>query len=332
MAADLRALKRTIRWVVLAAISVLAVVFVRRLDPARALAVIATANPWWLLAAMSANATIRVGTRVLRTRSLLSVLPGAVPLRELVHFVYGAMALGYIISPIAGSAARVFALQRHGVASESVVAVQLWEKVISGCALACFAGPMLARDTPAAVHYSLLVTTLLGSLGFVATVVIIAAFRHVTRVHATPTTRGRRWFFALGRSLALLNDPRTLVSAFVWSALSELSDIAMLALVVHALGLPVDPAACVLAFIVVNVGSALPSTPGQLGVFEATTAWALVAAGVPPERALACGILYHLVHVVPVFLIGLPSLLRIRVEQREHELARSRELAAQTTP
>jgi uncharacterized protein (TIRG00374 family) len=262
---------------------------------------------------------------------LLSVLPGAVPARELVHFVYGAMALGYIISPIAGSAARVFALQRHGVPSESVVAVQLWEKVIAGCALAVFAGPMLALDTPPQVHYSLLVATLLGSIGFVVTVLLVAGFRRFTRDRAVPATRGRRWLFSLVRSLALLNDRRTLVRAFVWSALSELSDVAMLALVMYALHVPVDPAACVLAFIVVNVGSALPSTPGQLGVFEATAAGALVMAGISPERALACGILYHLVHVVPVFLIGLPSLVRIRGEQRE-EAARSRELAAQTTP
>jgi uncharacterized membrane protein YbhN (UPF0104 family) len=210
--------------------------------------------------------------------------------------------------------------------------VQLWEKVIAGCALALFAGPMLALDTSPQVHYALLVATLLGSLGFVVTIVLVAGFRYFTRARATPVSRGRRWLFALGRSLALLHDRRTLARAFVWSALSELSDVAMLALVMLALGVPFDPAACVLAFIVVNVGSALPSTPGQLGVFEATAAWALVTAGVPPERALACGILYHLVHVVPVFVIGLPSLLRIRLERREAELARSRELAAQATP
>jgi uncharacterized protein (TIRG00374 family) len=101
----------------------------------------------------------------------------------------------------------------------------------------------------------------------------------------------------------------------VWSTLSELCDIAMLALVLHALGLPVELGACVLAFVVMSVSTVLPSTPGQLGVFEATTAWALVAAGVPSESALAAGFLYHLVHVIPVFVVGLPSLLRIRASR-----------------
>ena len=329
MIVDRRTRKRVLRWVVIVAIGVLAVVFVRRLDPARALEVIATADVWSVIAAMLVNATLRVGTRVLRTRSLLSLLPGAVPLRQLAQFVYGSMALGYIVSPIAGSAARVFALQYHGVPSEAVVAVGLWEKVVTGATLAMFSGVMLVRETPPEAHYSLLVATLLGSIGLAVAILAATVFRHLTRHHATPTTRARRWLFSLGRSLAQLNDARTLVRTFVWSTLSELCDVAMLGLVMHALGLPVDPVACVLAFVVMNMSTVLPSTPGQLGVFEATTAWALAATGVAPERALACGILYHLVHVVPVFIVGLPSLLRIRVEKREDDIKRSRELPVQ---
>ena len=324
-----RKVKRVLHWVVIAAISALAVVFVRRLDPERALAVIATTNVWWVLAAMLVNATLRVGTRVMRTRSLLAMLPGAVPLRQLAQFVYGSMALGYIVSPVAGSAARVFALQHHGVPSEAVVAVGLWEKVVTAATIGMFAGGMLMRDTPSAAHYSLLVATLLGSVALAVAIAAATVFRHITRHQATPTTRVRRWLFSLGRSLAQLNDARTLLRCFVWSTLSELCDIAMLALVMHALGLPIDPVACVLAFVVMNISTVLPSTPGQLGVFEATTAWALVAADVPSDQALACGFLYHLVHVVPVFIVGLPSLLRIRIERREDEIRRSRQLPAQ---
>ena len=329
MSVNRRTLKRVLRWVAIAAIGVFAVLFVRRLDPERAFGAIAGANIWWLLAAMLVNATLRVGTRVLRTRSLLSVLPGAVPLRQLAQFVYGSMALGYIVSPVAGSAARVFALQHHGVPSEAVIAVGLWEKVITGATLAVFSGVMLLRETPPEAHYSLLVATLLGSVGLAVAILAATVFRYLTRHHAAPTTRVRRWLFSLGRSLAQLNDAKTLARTFVWSTLSEMCDVVMIGLVMHALGLPIDPVACVLAFVIMNISTVLPSTPGQLGVFEATTAWALVMTGVESDRALACGILYHLVHVVPVFVIGLPSLLRIRVERREDEIRRSRQLPAQ---
>lgn len=327
---DRRALKRWLRWGAMLVVGVFAVIFVRRLDPASALDVIESASIGWLLLAMLVNATLRVGTRVLRTRSLLSKMPGRVPFRELAAFVYGSMALGYVVSPVAGSAARVFALQHHGVPSESVVAVSLWEKVVTGCSIGLLAGAMLVRDNTPEVHYALLVATLLGVIGFAVAIAATMAFRFVSRRHAPPpTSRVRRWLFKLGSSLATLTDSRVLLGTFLWSTLSELFDIGMLALVMHALRLPVDLAACVLAFVVMNVSTVLPSTPGQLGVFEATTAWALVAAGIPSECALAAGILYHLVHVVPVFLVGLPSLLRIRTERREDEIARSRQLPVQ---
>ncbi|HEY4059279.1 MAG TPA: lysylphosphatidylglycerol synthase transmembrane domain-containing protein [Kofleriaceae bacterium] len=314
-----KTLKRVIRWVLIIGVSVLAVQFVRKLDPAKAMAVVADASVGWIALAMGVNAVLRVGTRVLRTRSLLKPLPGDVPLRELAHFIYGAMALGYIVSPVAGSAARVFALQHHGVSSESLVAVQLWEKIISGCAFAVFSAPMLLLDTPSQVHYALLACTLAGSIGFVVALVAMAGVKRYTRARVEPTGKIKRWLFSMGKSLALLHSPKTLASTFVWSALSELSDVGMLALALHAVGAPVNLAACVLAFIVVNVGSAVPSTPGQLGVFEATTAWGLTAAGVADEKALAVGLIYHLIHIVPVLLIGLPSLLRIRREQKAEE-------------
>ncbi|HEY4181309.1 MAG TPA: lysylphosphatidylglycerol synthase transmembrane domain-containing protein [Kofleriaceae bacterium] len=308
--------KRAIRIVLIIAVSALAVLFVRKLKPEEAMRVMADASIGWIVLAMLTNAVLRVGTRVMRTRSLLKPLPGNVPLRELAHFIYGAMALGYIVSPVAGSAARVFALQHHGVSSESLVAVQLWEKIISGCAFALFSAPMLLLDTPPRVHYILLVATLAGSIGFVVALVAMSGVRKYTQDRVEPTGKIKRWLFSMGKSLALLHSPKTLASTFVWSALSELSDVAMLAMALHAVGAPVSMAACVLAFIVVNVGSAVPSTPGQLGVFEATTAWGLTVAGVADEKALAAGILYHLIHIVPVFLIGLPSLLRMRREQK----------------
>jgi uncharacterized protein (TIRG00374 family) len=305
--------RRWVRWIVMLVVGGFAVYFVYRLDPARALDAIAAASFGWVLLAMLVNATLRVGTRILRTRSLLSKMPGRVPLRELAAFVYGSMALGYVVSPVAGSAARVFALQQHGVPTESVVAVSLWEKVVTGGSIALISGAMLVRDNAPEVHYALLVATLLGAGGLVVAITATAAFRYVTRHPAPPpTSRVRRWLLSLGHSLATLSDGRVLLASFVWSTLSELCDIAMLVLVMHALGLPVDLGACVLAFVVMNVSTVLPSTPGQLGVFEAATAWAFVASGIASERALAAGFLYHLVHVVPVFVVGLPSLLRIR--------------------
>jgi uncharacterized membrane protein YbhN (UPF0104 family) len=307
---------RVNRWVRALAIALViaaAVVFVYRLDPARAAAVLAGASAPWVVLAIALNGVVRLGTRVLRSRALLVVLPGQVALYELARVIYGSVALGYLTSPIAGSAARVIALQRRGVPSESVVAAQLWEKVLTGCALAGFAAPLLLRDTPAAVHYALLVAALLGSAGAVAAVLVVAGFRRFERRGgAAPRAGVRRWLFELGRSLSRLHDLRVLLRALAWSVISELSDVIMLGLALRALGAPIDPAACVLGYIAVNAGSAVPTTPGQLGVFEAATAWALIATGVPASTALAAGLLYHVSHVVPALALGLPSLSSVR--------------------
>lgn len=312
-------LKRWVRPALIVVATAASILFVRSLDPAQLLDVLATANVWWVLVAMLVNAVLRIGTRVMRTHTALSVFGARVPWRELVHFIYGAVALGYLTSPIAGSAARVLALRRHGVPADAMVAVQLWEKTITGCALVVFAAPMLVLyDLPAAARSALIVAAALGSIGLAVAIVAVAGFRALERRVADPP-RGRikLWLFGLGRALAQLHDVRVLARVFVWSALSELCDVIMLGLALHALGAPVAPAACVLGFIALNVGSAVPSTPGQLGVFEATTAWALTTMSVPPSTALATGVLYHLIHAVPVLVVGLPSLLRIRVEERE---------------
>lgn len=309
-------LKRFIRPILIVAVTLASIIFVRSLHPAQMLDVLVTANIAWVAVAMLINATLRMGTRVMRTRTLVNVFGADVPMRELAHFIYGAVALGYLTSPIAGSAARVLALKRHGVSADAMVAVQLWEKTIAGCVLAVFAASMLLFDVPASAHKALIIAAVLGFAGVTTAVIAVAGFRFFERRVAEPTGRIRRWLFDLGRALSRLHDIRVLAQVFVWSALSELCDVIMLALTLHALGQPAAPAACVLGFIALNVGSAVPSTPGQLGVFEATVAWALTAMGVPPSAALAAGVLYHLVHALPVLVVGLPSLLRIRGEQR----------------
>lgn len=321
MGAPPRRLARLTPWIrpLLIAVGVgFAVVFARRLDLTAALAALARADPRWVAVAMLLNGVVRLGTRVMRTRALLSALPGEVPFGDLAHLIYGSVALGYVVSPIAGSAARVFALQRHGVSTESMVAVQLWEKMIAGCALAAFAGPLLLAATPAAVHYPLVIATVIGALGPVLAISIVAGVRRRERGAAgEPTGKVGRWLLALGRALARLHDGRVVARAFAWSLLSELSDVGMLALALHALDLPVEPAACVLGYIAVNLSSAVPSTPGQLGVFEGAAAWALIASGLSAEHAIAGAVLYHLIHLAPVLLLGTPSLLRLRAARRD---------------
>jgi uncharacterized membrane protein YbhN (UPF0104 family) len=58
----------------------------------------------------------------------------------------------------------------------------------------------------------------------------------------------------------------------------------------------------------VNVAIAIPSTPGQVGVFEAGAVIVLGTLGVGRSEALAFALLYHAVHVLPVTALGLLGL------------------------
>ena len=71
------------------------------------------------------------------------------------------------------------------------------------------------------------------------------------------------------------------------------------------------PGGWLLVYLAVNLASALPSTPGQIGLIEAGAVFALVGLGVGPNHSPAFALLYHLAHLLPTTLLGLPLLLRL---------------------
>src|SRR5206468_12339841 len=79
-----------------------------------------------------------------------------------------------------------------------------------------------------------------------------------------------------------------------------LVDAAMVALVLHAVGIPPSAGTCVLLLFAINVAVALPSTPGHIGAFELGGVLALRLLHVSDARALAFALLYHAVQVIPI--------------------------------
>jgi uncharacterized protein (TIRG00374 family) len=96
-----------------------------------------------------------------------------------------------------------------------------------------------------------------------------------------------------------------LASGVLWSCLADLSDASVLGLCLHAVGVPLGPASWLVVLLAVNLAILVPSTPGHLGVLEGAAAAALVALGVPAERALAGAVLYHAIQIGPSTALGL---------------------------
>jgi uncharacterized protein (TIRG00374 family) len=92
------------------------------------------------------------------------------------------------------------------------------------------------------------------------------------------------------------------MQALTWSLLGDATEVALIALCLDSLGIHVGLATSAVVFASLNLAMALPSTPGQVGVFEAGAGLGLMMAGLPGEVAVAFALLYRLMLWLPVTL------------------------------
>lgn len=104
--------------------------------------------------------------------------------------------------------------------------------------------------------------------------------------------------------------PRLLVP-LGWLVVSNLLCVAMIALCLAAVGADATPLGCVELFFATSLTSALSLVPGQVGTFESAFTLVALHQGISQSAALAAAVLYHVAHVVPPALAGLPDLCRI---------------------
>jgi uncharacterized protein (TIRG00374 family) len=102
-----------------------------------------------------------------------------------------------------------------------------------------------------------------------------------------------------------LRHPRVWFWAAVWSAatwgIGSLTNHAVLL----AFGLSLPLTASALLMVVLQMGVAVPSLPGRVGLYEGLTIVVLALFGVEADRAFAAGLALHAVSFVPPILLGL---------------------------
>lgn len=117
----------------------------------------------------------------------------------------------------------------------------------------------------------------------------IAAFLASARQGLAATTRPRALGLSLGASL------------FSWAL-----EVNVVALAMRAVGLHLPFTAAFLTLLAVNLALAFPfAPPGNIGTLEVGATLALVGFGVPKEQALAFGLVYHFLQVVPIGILGM---------------------------
>ncbi len=307
-------------------------------DPAEILAAI-RGGDMRLLAASVFVATFGFVIRAMRWRVLLAPVQPDTSFRSR----FAAVSIGFMANNVlparAGEFARPYALSRMEPVSMSAAFGSLVvERFMDGVMLLLFLViPVLTPGFPAtdaltsgmggAVLKAGVVTVLVVMLVLVAMAVapagFVAAGEAVARV--LPTALGRRAVDALHAfldSIAIMRDPRLLLSGFAWTALFWTWHGLSFWLGMLAFGIDTGFVSAIFTEAVVGFGVALPSAPGFVGTFHASAVFALETVyGQPSDDVLAFAFGYHFGGWVPITAIGLYYAWKLGLSLGEMEAA-----------
>jgi glycosyltransferase 2 family protein len=113
-----------------------------------------------------------------------------------------------------------------------------------------------------------------------------------------------------------LSHPQVWLWAAVWSIATWGIGSWMNHTVLLALGLSLPLSASILLMVVLQLGVAVPSLPGRVGIYEGLCIVVLDGFGVDREAAFAAGVALHAVSFVPPIILGLFFALRVKGAKR----------------
>ncbi len=283
-----RWLVRIAAWAIAAAVAVVAA---RSVDFAALGAALQRARWEWVALALACGLLANTLARTRRWQALLEPIPNRqrASFFDLVRISYASGAISNLLPARAGEAVKVVELKRRrGYPAGALIAAQLAEKGIEAISLGLVFGifALLPGAHPAPLAIA-------GAAAASAVALLAVLPRRA------PGVAGK--FLA---ALRAVHAERSWVRSLLWSLFSDTVDLLLVALCLRALGIAVHPAVWAMVLLSVNFALLLPSTPGNLGVLEAGAVVALVAAGVPPEAALAFALVYHAIQLIPGTLLG----------------------------
>jgi uncharacterized protein (TIRG00374 family) len=304
-------------------------------DAAALVRYVQRANPWLMLATI-ALATCTFPLRALRWRLMLrDASGGPLPLRALWH----ATAIGFTVNNLlpmrAGEFARAYAAQqalpvRFATALASVGVERLLDGLtLVGLLAAALVAPGFPRH--AVLGGTSLASIATGGAALFGTLLVVALFvvhrpgpwleRLRRLAHAVLPTRHAERVTEVARGLVagleVLKSPARLLGVVAWSLALWLVNGASFAVCFQAFDLAVPPTGALLLQGIIGFGVALPAAPGFVGVFEAATRATLAIYGVDATPAVSYALAYHVGTFVPITLLGLYSLSRMRLHLAE---------------
>jgi glycosyltransferase AglD len=303
-----RGRRRALRLLGLAVVVAFAVLAARHVDLAGVLRVLARADPTLVLLACAAN-VLSLAAHSKRWAAVVQPPGARLRFRDAFAAVTGGFAAGVVLPARAGDVLRAAILARRArLSTASLLAAAALDYVVGTAALVPLLALLaLATPLPAWARTALLALTALAAVGLGA-VFLLRPSRHAGATAAVAAPSGdlsRRVLVARIRAgLSAAHDPGALSRSFAWGVAGWLAEVLIAFFALAALGLPGTVLASALAVVSSTAANVVAVSPGNTGPFEVAVTIALGGLGVDRERALAFALLYHLVHLVPVTILG----------------------------
>jgi len=231
----------------------------------------------------------------------------AVKTARLFYYLLVGYAASIVLPGRAGEALRVYLLKRkEEVPVYASLGVIVVEKLFEGLGLLLVVVPLpLLLPLPNWATLSIGVIALAGIFGTLATMFLAwRAQKVAAQAHTEVPPRWARF----GAGMECVRRPWLFLGATFWSIVSHVIDLVEVWLILVAVGIQVPWPTAALVLLTLNLAIAVPSTPGQVGAFEAGAVAGLRAMGVELAPALAFALVYHVMQVGPVLLAGLSGI------------------------
>ncbi len=265
--------------------------------------------------------------RTLRWQIMLrSVQPIAAP-RLFSYLVIGYMANNLLPARLGEIVRGYVTGKREGMSRSSAFASVVVERLFDGLTIVVILVVLMftAGVDRAWLRYMAWVSALLfmGGLGFLFALAyqkqrVLALAETVLRIFpkklADKINHILRRFVA---GLNLLRSPRDFIVSLMSSFLVWGCEVMVYVVYLKAFNIDAPFVAALLALVVVNLSSLIPSSPSYIGVFQFACIKSLEVFGIGSSTALAWSVAIHSTQVIPITLLGLVFLSRMGLSMGE---------------
>jgi uncharacterized protein (TIRG00374 family) len=260
--------------------------------------------------------------RAIRWRPILDPVAPRLPFRPLWRATAIGMMANNILPARAGELVRAFVLSREttvpfSAAFASLVVDRVFDGVIVILLMVlamfdpAFPSETLVGGRPASNWAgSGIVIVAVVAMGLYAIVFfpdrLIRLFEAFSRrVAPRFEERGRQLLRSFAEGLSVLRHPGRFAVVFFWALALWLTQALAFWIGFRAFGIDVPFSASLFVQGLIVLGVAAPSTPGFFGLFEGAAKLGLLVYGVDESLAVAWGLTYHILSLLPITVIGL---------------------------